>query len=118
MKSITSTNGSRPVEVAAIEVDDVGDALEGEEGDTDRQHDLPVRHLGAETGVAQQPVEVLDEEVPVFEVAEQAEIEGNADADDQLAPSGSALAAISQPAAQLTQTLASNSSVNLVLHAA
>src|SRR5690242_13397958 len=76
----------RAIEVAAIEIDDVGDALEGEEGDADRQHDLPVRHLALQADAAQQPVEIPDEEVPVFEVAEQREIEGNADADDQLAP--------------------------------
>ena len=58
---------ARPVEIAAVEIDDVGDALEGEEGDADRQHDLEQRQLAADLQRDQQRVQLLREPAVVLE---------------------------------------------------
>lgn len=59
--------------LALVRVDQVGDLLEGEEGDRQRQDDGVEVKVGAGEGV-----EAADGEVGVFEVAEQAEVEDDA----------------------------------------
>ncbi len=61
------------VGLATIGVDQVGDLLEGEEGDRQRQDDGLQYQV-----VAEQGVEVVNEEVGVLVVAQQAKIGGNA----------------------------------------
>ena len=64
------------LEVAPIDVDGVGEGLEGVEGDADGQDDLQGGgvHGDAEGVPGGDPV--LDEEVGVLEVAEDAEVDG------------------------------------------
>src|SRR3546814_2017663 len=47
---------------AAMDVDDVGDALEGEEGDADRQDDLQERQLARHPHREEEVVQGFDEE--------------------------------------------------------
>ena len=55
--------------LALVRIDQVGDLLEGEEGDRQRQDDGVEVKVGAGEGV-----EAADGEVGVFEVAEQGEV--------------------------------------------
>ena len=62
--------------VAAVDVDDVGDGVEREERDADRQqHARHVERLDAED--AEQRVDVVGEEVGVLEDAEHGEVDGD-----------------------------------------
>jgi hypothetical protein len=58
---------------AAHHIDQIGDLLEGEEGYAERQHDIEEwqRRAG-------QRVDAVEDEVGVFEIAEQCEIEHDA----------------------------------------
>ena len=59
MKNMTSSSGRGTIEVAPVDVDDVGDALEGEERDADRQDDLEQRQLALDVQRRQQLVELI-----------------------------------------------------------
>jgi len=59
-------------QIAAININGVGDAFEGEEADADRQHDAQGQRVRVEM---QQTREGVGEEVEVFEEAEYAEVE-------------------------------------------
>ena len=64
--------------LAAIYVNDVGDDLEGVEGDTDRKNDLQKRDRGAED-----LVEVVNEEVHILEVEHKGNYAGYSKSDEQ-----------------------------------
>ena len=72
------------LEVASVDVDGVGEGLEGVEGDADGQDDLQGGgvHGDAERTPGGDPV--LDEEVGVLEVAEDAEVDGEGDPEPPL----------------------------------
>ena len=73
----------RTVEIAAVDVDDVGDGLEGVERDADRQHDLEQRQLAADLQPRQQRVQLLGEPAVVLEEAEQREVDGKAEGESR-----------------------------------
>ena len=64
---------------AVIDVEDIGDALEREERDADRQDHLEDRDLALEPGRAQHVVQRRDEELEILEEAEHDEHDGDAD---------------------------------------
>jgi hypothetical protein len=64
--------------LAAVGIDEVGDLLEGEEGNAERQHD--VRQVEVEAG---QSLDGAVEEAGVLEPAEQAEVGGDAEGEHQ-----------------------------------
>ena len=72
------------LEVVAVDVDGVGEGLEGEKGDADGQDDLQGGgvHGDAEAVPCGDPV--FDEEVGVLEVAKDAEVDGEGDPDPSL----------------------------------
>ena len=70
---------------APLDVDDVGDRLEGEEADADRQRDRQQRQRQPEADAVEHVVDVLGEEAVVLEDAEDEQVERDRDADDPLA---------------------------------
>jgi hypothetical protein len=72
------------LEPAAVDVDRVGERLEGVEGDADRQHDLQRDRARRDTEAGEQRGEALCEEAEVLEDEEHAE--ARAEADQQEAP--------------------------------
>ena len=72
-------------EVAAVDVDDVADRHEREEGDADREEDRARLERDVDAGEREEVVRRGDEEVVVLEVAEQAEVPDERD-DEQLLP--------------------------------
>ena len=64
------------LEVAPVDVDGVGEGLEGVEGDADRQDDLQGGGVHGNAKGVPGGNPVLDEEVGVLEVAEDAEVDG------------------------------------------
>ncbi len=73
------------VEVAPVDVDDVGDRHEREEGDPDRQDDRACFEREVEAPEREQVVRRGDEEVVVLEVAEQAQVSDERDHEQLLA---------------------------------
>ena len=67
------------LEVAAVDVDGVGEGLEGVEGDADGQDDLQGGGVHGDAEAVPGGDPVLDEEVGVLEVAEDAEVDGEGD---------------------------------------
>ena len=67
------------LEVAPIDVDGVGEGLEGVEGDADGQDDLQGGGVHGDAEGVPRGNPVLDEEVGVLEVAEDAEVDGEGD---------------------------------------
>ena len=67
------------LEVAPIDVDGVGEGLEGVEGDADGQDDLQGGGVHGDAKGLPGRDPVLDEEVGVLEVAEDAEVDGEGD---------------------------------------
>ncbi len=65
---------ARRGEVAAVDVHDVADRHEREEGDPDREHDLPSGQRDVDPDGREEVVRRGDEEVVVLEVREQAEV--------------------------------------------
>src|SRR5580704_5297490 len=64
-----------------MDVGEIGDLLESEEGDAERQDDVEERPIGARAGI-----EARDEEIGVFEIGEDAEIPDEAENEKRLAP--------------------------------
>ena len=81
---------------AAIDVDHIRDAVEGEEGDADREQDLQERQVAFEPDLSEQIGQRLHEEAEIFEEGEDDEIEHNGD-DDKLASSPVTLGDREQP---------------------
>ena len=77
---------SRRRDHAAIDVDDVGDALEGEERDPDREHDLEKRQLALQPYREHEVVQALDEEAVILEEPQSDEVERHAYAKDPTPP--------------------------------
>ena len=75
-------------EVAAVDVDDVADRHEREEGDPDREEDRARLERDVDAGEREEVVRRGDEEVVVLEVAEQAEVPDERD-DEQPLPRAS-----------------------------
>ena len=67
------------LEVAAVDVDGVGEGLEGVEGDANGQNDLQGGGVHGDAEAIPGGDPVLDEEVGVFEVREDAEVNGERD---------------------------------------
>ena len=67
------------LEVAPVDVDGVGEGLEGVEGDADGQDDLQGGGVHGDAKAVPGGDPVLDEEVGVLEVAEDAEVDGEGD---------------------------------------
>ena len=88
--------GLRPG-VPAVDVDDVGDRLEGVEGDADGQ-----RESGHRKGGAQQGVQVLDEKAAVLEGAEQPEVERQRGGERRLGRPGPPVA-LDQPSVHVVE---------------
>ncbi len=65
------------LELAALDVDHVGDRLEGEEADPDRQRDREQRRRRRKAPGVEQIVDVLGEEAVVLEGGEGAKVEGH-----------------------------------------
>jgi hypothetical protein len=65
---------------AAHHVDQIGDLLEGEEGDAERQHDVEERQRRAG-----QRVDAVEQEIGIFKKAEHCEVEHDADRADAAA---------------------------------
>ena len=61
--------------LAAVDVDDVRDRLEGEERDADRQDDLDDRERRPEADAVKKGVEFVDEEAEVLEGAQKRQVE-------------------------------------------
>ena len=76
---------ARRREVAAIDVDDVADRHEREEGDADREEDRARLERHVDAREREEVVRRRDEEVVVLEVAEEAEVPDERD-DEQLLP--------------------------------
>ena len=72
--------------VAALDVDDVGDRLEGEEADPDRQRDREQRQRQPERDRVEHVADVLDEEAVVLEDPEREQVEADRGRADPLAP--------------------------------
>ena len=70
---------------AAVDVERVGEGVKGVERDADGQEDIEVRRLVLNAATRQRPGEVLEEEVPVLEKAEHAQVHGHADPEPDLA---------------------------------
>ena len=67
---------------AAVDVDGVGELLEGEEGDADGQHDFfPAQGRPAQGGA--QGTDVVEEEVGILEIEEHADVEQDADEQEE-----------------------------------
>ena len=64
---------------AAIDVDDVGDRVEGEERDRDRQRHVDEADRRIEAELVREGQRLGDEEVEIFEIGENAEIERDAE---------------------------------------
>ena len=77
----------RRLGVAALDVDDVGDRLEGEEADPDRQRDRQQRERHAEGDRVEHVAHVGDEEGVVLEHAQHEQVPGHGQAADPLPPS-------------------------------
>ena len=74
---------------AAVDVHDIIDRLEGVEGDADGGEDLPAAASeAADAAAVQRFQERAEEEIGIFEIAEQAEVGGDADGDERLPPAG------------------------------
>src|SRR5690606_33740062 len=71
--------------MAAIDVDHIGNALEGEEGDADRQDHLHEGQVALETRTLQQRRKRCQEEAVILEEAEYRETGGNGKPHDELA---------------------------------
>ena len=67
------------LEVAPVDVDGVGEGLEGVEGDADGQDDLQGGGVHGDAEAVPGGDPVLDKEVGVLEVAEDAEVDGEGD---------------------------------------
>ena len=82
--------------IAAIDVDDIADDLEGIEADADRQRDLQKRDRQPGDGI-----EAGDEEVSVFAIAEHGKAEHNGERQEQLCKPFAAVF-LNQPAEDIT----------------
>ena len=72
--------------LAAIDVDHIADALEGEEADPHRQHHLQQGEVPFPTELGKQINSLFDEEAVILEEAQDGQIGGHAQADPQFAP--------------------------------
>ena len=73
------------VEPAAIDVDDVGDRVEGQERDRHRQRHVDEAERRIEAERMRERQRLGDEEIEIFEIAENAEIERDAERQHRLA---------------------------------
>src|SRR5207245_11190927 len=76
-----------PAHAPACDVDQIRERVEREEGDADREVDGPeAERRGAESGG--RSVQVVDQEVGVFEAAEEREVRGDRNGEHARAPPG------------------------------
>ena len=83
--------------LAPIDVDDVADALEGVEGDPDGQDHVEVKAQGVEARGLEQGIERAHEEVAVLEVAEEEQVDEDAQGHPTLGLRGPAHAGDRRP---------------------
>jgi hypothetical protein len=63
---------------ATIDVERVGQGVEGVEGNSDRQEDVEMRRLINDADARHQPLKIFEQEISVFEKAEHAQVGGEA----------------------------------------
>lgn len=71
--------------VAPIDIDQIGNAVEGKERDTNRQNDFHERQLAIGTERAQQVVRRANQEVEILESGEQQQMQAYGNTNDSLA---------------------------------
>src|SRR5438270_11896029 len=72
------TQRSRRLEDTAINVEGIGEGMKGVKGDANREKNIEVRWMIDDADACEQPLEILEQEVSVFEESQHAQIHADA----------------------------------------
>ena len=72
------TQGSRRLENAAINIKGIGEGMKGVKGDANRQENIEMGQMINDPDPSEQPLEIFEQEVSIFEEAEHAQVHAHA----------------------------------------